>query len=119
MTFKKPTHGLDFITFFWLVFPAIVLLIAPFAVPLPLMALFVLGLLASIGIWADLRFSGYIFALVNLVAAIAFAMMQLGMFEVQVDFAARHLVAVGAWFYGVYAGIAWARSGTTAVQSTG
>ncbi|MEM8736699.1 MAG: hypothetical protein AAGG44_20885, partial [Planctomycetota bacterium] len=80
MKFTSPTHGLDFITFFWIGWPTIMLAVAPTLLPMPFLSLIVLGLLSAVGIWAGIRPIGYVFALVNLAACVSLLLLVTGYF---------------------------------------
>ena len=77
------------------------------------------AVLSSLGIWANLKISGYVFALVNLVGIVLYASLHLGFFEVHRQFTFRSAITIAVLAYCIYAGILWARSTTVPDATAG
>jgi hypothetical protein len=119
MKLRKPEFDLGFLTIIWVIYAA--LMIYWIDIPDRSLSLFgmllICGIVSSIGIWMNVRLFGYIFAGVNLVAAVLSVMVMLGYIVPDRPFSLRSLLTVAVLLYCVYAGVRWARSAWQALPS--
>lgn len=119
MKLRKPGFDLDFLTVIWIFYSA--LIVAWIGIPDRSFSLFgmllICGVVSSAGIWMNVRPFGYVFAGVNLVAAVLSVMAMLGYFVPDRPFSLRSLLTVAVPLYCVFAGVRWARSASQALPS--
>lgn len=112
MKLHKPGDGLDYITVIWMAYALLMFWWIP-DWRLSLFGLLLLcGLLASIGIWFDIRISGYIFAIVNLIGAVLGAMLMAGFFLPDRPFSWKSILMILVLLSSAYIGFRWAMGHT-------
>jgi len=109
MEFRKPNLGLDFLTLIWCLYAAVYLWCLPVVGTTLIRLLLACAVASSIGIWMNVRFSGYVFAVVNAVAAVLYGMLFTGFWRADPDPTLRAVITLVVTLYCTYAGVAWSR----------
>ena len=117
MKISKPDGGLDLLTILWVIYGAAIFWLVPDWRLSLFSLLLACGILASVGVWLNIRPSGYIFASASLVGAVLAAAVMAGFLVPDRPFSFRDLCTVGCLLYCAYAGLKWAQGGSHSLRS--